>query len=227
MFEPESFVSLEYETTVSARGIAPANAVVEHIGRPDCRFRTIVLFDPGDIVDFCFGSSRSGEVAVRGTIVTRVVSGSRFVYVMNLDRMSAYELDALNDALARFDQSGLEALPEPVGISPMDGLTRSAVRVPANVDITFRTPSLDFQPAKAIDVSTSGMLMSSTVLLVPGVPVELRLPKDLTLAARVVTRQEAIGGTYLYGLAFTCVNERERTQLERYVDATADNGTKT
>lgn len=222
MLDRDPSVSLEYETTVSARGIAPAGAVVEHIGAADCRFRTFVLFDPGDAVEFVFGSSEKERVVVRGTIVTRVSNGSRFLYVMSLDRMSAREIEALSGALDEYDRSAVEA-GETAG-SGVDGLTRSSFRVPANFEITFRTPSLDYKPAKAIDISTSGLMMSCAELLVPGVPVELRLvlpnqrsSRELTLGSRVVTRQGPIRGAYLYGLALTCVSDRQRAQLERCV----------
>lgn len=223
MVAPDPLVSLEYETTVSARGIAPANAVVEQIDASQCRLRTIVLFDPGDSIEFALARSGGGEAAVRGTVATRLSKGPRFVYIIRLDRMSAKEIDALNETLDDLDESAAE--PEIQPASP-DGLTRASLRVPVNFDITFRTPAIDFRPAKAIDISTSGLMMSCDELLVPGVPVELRLSlpgrrsaKELTLGARVVTRQEPLKGTFLYGLALTCVSNRLRGQLDRYVNA--------
>ena len=38
--------SLELAAIVSARGIAPANAVIEFLNTAECRFRTVVCFDP-------------------------------------------------------------------------------------------------------------------------------------------------------------------------------------
>ena len=68
-------------------------------------------------------------------------------------------------------------------------------------------------------------MMSCADLLVPGMPVEVRftLPgrrpvEELTAGARVVTRQEPFKGTFLYGLALTCVDESLRGQLDRYVN---------
>lgn len=223
MFAPEPSVSLEYETTVSARGIAPANAVVEEIDGSQCRLRSIVLFDPGETIEFALRNARGTEVVVRGTVATRANKGPRFAYVMRLDRMSAKEIDALSEALDELEESASPGT-APLPPSP-DGLIRACVRVPVNFDIAYRTPAFDLRPAKAIDISTSGLMMSCTDLLVPGVPVELRfhLPgrrgKELTAGARVVTRQEPLKGTYVYGLALTCVNNRLRGQLERYVNA--------
>lgn len=225
MWSPDPSVSLEYETTVSARGIAPANAVVEHIDGSQCRLRTIVLFDLGDTIEFSLSSTGKGEVVVRGTVAECTIKGHRFVYDMRLDRMSANEIAALRkvlDALHALDELADSIEPE-AGPAAIDDLLRACARIPANFDITFRTPAFDFKPAKAVDISRSGLLMNCSELLVPGVPVEVRITlpgrkaKEIALAARVVTRQEAHGGTFLYGLALTCVGDHERGLLDRYV----------
>jgi hypothetical protein len=174
--------SLEFVTMVSARGIAPANAVIEHLTASECRFRTVVFFDHGDVIEFEFGIEPS--VLVRGSVASRVAKGPRFEYRMRLDRMSAKEIDMLavavthnhrRQAIARSNQRAIAKLPT------TERLTRESVRVLAQFPIAFRTAKEDFRSAKAGDVSTGGLLMTSDVALVAGMPVELRftLPGDV------------------------------------------------
>jgi len=227
MSEPERVASLEYETTVSARGIAPANAVVEQIDGTQCRLRTVVLFDVGETIEFSLRSRGRGEVIVRGTVAAYEIKVHRFVYVMRLDRMSASEIAALRkvidalDALDRFAEADVTELPP----AAIEDLIRTCARIPVDFAITFRTPAVDFKPAKAVDLSRSGLLMSCDEVLAPGAPLEVRftLPgrkaKEVTFAARVVTRQEPRKGSFLYGLAVTHIDDQERGLLDGYVNA--------
>jgi PilZ domain len=179
---PSATASLEFVTMVSARGIAPANAVVEHLTASECRFRTVVFFDHGDVIEFEFGIEPS--VLVRGSVASRTAKGPRFEYRMRLDRMSAKEIDLLafavtqshrRQAIARSNQRSISKLPT------TERLTRESVRVLAQFPMMFRTSKEDFKPAKAGDVSTGGLLMTCGVALVEGMPVELRftLPSDV------------------------------------------------
>jgi hypothetical protein len=227
MSDFEQLVSLEYETTVSARGIAPANAVVEQIDGTQCRLRTVVLFDVGETIEFALRSSHRDEVTVRGTVASLEIKGHRFAYVMRLDKMSANEIAALRKVLDAFDalDDFADRAEGEVPPAAIDHLMRNCARIPADFDITFRTPAFDFKPAKAVDISRSGLLISCAEVLVPGVPLEIRftLPgrraKEVTLAARVVTRQEPVRGTFLYGLALTCVSDRDGGLLDGFVTA--------
>ncbi|HTU81642.1 MAG TPA: PilZ domain-containing protein [Candidatus Acidoferrales bacterium] len=181
--EPASApASLEFPVSVSARGIAPASAVLEHLTANECRFRTVVFFDPGDGVEFAYATS-SGQIFVRGSVVARTTSGPRFLYRMRLDRMSSKELDALARAVnenhrraasRNFAQS-LNAVPT------TDRLTRASVRVVTQFPLVYRTPKDGFRNAKAGNVSSGGLLMSCADVLVEGLPVELRftLPSDV------------------------------------------------
>jgi hypothetical protein len=179
---PSATASLEFVTTVSARGIAPANAVVEHLTASECRFRTVVFFDHGDVVEFEFGIDP--KVLVRGSVASRTAKGPRFEDRMRLDRMSAKEIDMLafavtqshrRQAIARSNQRTIAKLPT------TERLTRESVRVLAQFPIAYRTSKEDFKAAKAGDVSTGGLLMTCSHALVEGMPVELRftLPCDV------------------------------------------------
>lgn len=174
--------SLEFATLVSARGIAPANAIVEHLTASECRFRTVVFFDHGDVVEFEFGVDAS--VLVRGSVASRTAKGPRFEYRMRLDRMSAKEIDLLaravsesqrRQALARSHQRAVAKIPT------TERLTRDSVRVLAQFAIQYRTSKEDWRTAKAGNVSSGGMLMTCGDALVEGMPVELRftLPSDV------------------------------------------------
>jgi hypothetical protein len=174
--------SLEFVTTVSARGIAPANAVVEYLTASECRFRTVVFFDHADVVEFEFGIGPS--LRVRGSVISRTAKGPRFEYRMRLDRMSAKEIDALafsitqnhrRQSIAPTNRRAIQQLPT------TERLTRESVRVLAQFPMLYRTAKEDFKPAKAGDVSAGGMLMTCGVALVEGMPLELRftLPSDV------------------------------------------------
>ncbi|MBV8155514.1 MAG: hypothetical protein JOY98_13910, partial [Candidatus Eremiobacteraeota bacterium] len=176
--------SLEFPTTVSTRGIAPANCVVEHLTAAECRFRTVVLFEHGEVVEFPFTSISGERVTARGTVVGRSASGARFTYRVRLDRMSAQEVDNLartmsenyrRQAQARNNEDAIANLPT------TERLTRSTVRVVSQFPIVYRTPKEDFRPARAGDVSAGGMLMICSEALVEGEPVELRftLPSEI------------------------------------------------
>jgi hypothetical protein len=181
---PASSVSVEFPTTVSARGIAPANAVVEHLTAAECRFRTVVYFDPGDVIEFAFGFSQESKVAVRGKVVTRTSKGPRFIYQMRLEGMPGPDLDRLARTLAEcYRRQALTRRHEAMvrNLPTTERLTRSDVRVLARFPMIYRTPKENPRDATAGDVSAGGMLMFCKEALVEGEPVELRftLPSDV------------------------------------------------
>jgi hypothetical protein len=176
--------SLEYPTTVSTRGIAPANCVIEQLSAVECRFRTVVLFEQGEVVEFPYNSVSGERTLARGTVVARASSGPRFVYRVRLDKMSPQDVDNLarsmnesyrQQAKARSHEAAIRSLPT------TERLTRATVRVVTQFPIVYRTPKEDYRIAKAGDVSAGGMLMICSEALVEGEPVELRftLPADV------------------------------------------------
>lgn len=179
--------SLEFPTTVSTRGIAPANCVIEHLTPAECRFRTVVLFEYGDVVEFPFQASSGHRAVARGTVVARAQSGPRFVYRVRLDKMSPQEVDELartmnanyqRQAQMRTNEAAVRNLPT------TERLTRSTVRVVTQFPITYRTPKEDYRQARAGDVSAGGLLMICGEALVEGEPVELKftLPSEALAA---------------------------------------------
>ena len=177
--------SLEYPTTVSARGIAPANAVVERLTASEARFRTVVFFEHGETVEFQFAAAHDDrKVTVRGTVVSRVSNGPRFSYIARNDRMAPQEIDDLARTVSENyrRQAMVRSHEQLVGKLPTtEALTRSSVRVATQFAITYRTPKEDYRQAKAGDVSSGGMLIICREALVQGEPVELRftLPGDV------------------------------------------------
>lgn len=179
--------SLEFPTTVSTRGIAPANCVIEHLTATECRFRTVVLFEFGEVVEFPFQASSGERAIARGTVVARGQSGPRFIYRVRLDKMSIKEVDELartmnanyqRQAQARTNETAIRNLPT------TERLTRSTVRVVSQFPIIYRTPSEDYRQARAGDVSAGGLLMICNEALVEGEPIELKftLPSDILAA---------------------------------------------
>lgn len=179
--------SLEFPTTVSTRGIAPANCVIEHLTATECRFRTVVLFEFGEVVEFPFEASGGQRAVARGTVVARGQSGPRFIYRVRLDKMSTKEVDELartmnanyqRQAQARSHEASIRNLPT------TERLTRSTVRVVSQFPIIYRTPKEEYRQARAGDVSAGGLLMICNEALVEGEPIELKftLPSDVLAA---------------------------------------------
>lgn len=180
-------VSLEFATTVSSRGIAPANAIIERLSASECRLRTVVFFETSDVVEFRFGLPPAEKVYVRGTVVARTSKGPRFVYDLRLDRMSAKEIDELARRVAECQRRMAAARSHEETINKLpttEQLIRSSVRVMATFPLQYRTPKAPAKQAKAGDVSMGGLLMTCSEILVPGTPVELRftLPCDALAA---------------------------------------------
>jgi len=179
--------SFEFPTTVSTRGIAPANCVIEHLTPAECRFRTVVLFEYGDVVEFPFAAAAGQKAVARGTVVARAQSGPRFIYRVRLDKMSPKEIDELARAMNANYQRQAQMRNKEAAIRNLpttERLTRTTVRVVSQFPIIYRTPKEDYRQAKAGDVSAGGMLMICNEALVEGEPVELKfsLPSDVLAA---------------------------------------------
>jgi hypothetical protein len=185
--EPKPTRSLEFPTTVSTRGIAPANCVVEHLTAAECRFRTVVLFEFGEIVEFPYSASSGQRASARGTVVARAQSGPRFIYRVRLDKMTPKEVDELartmnanyqRQAQMRQREAAIRNLPT------TERLTRSSVRVVTQFPVVYRTPKEEYRTARAGDVSAGGLLMICSEALVEGEPVELKftLPSEILAA---------------------------------------------
>jgi hypothetical protein len=153
----------------------------------ECRFRTVVLFEFGEVVEFPFSASSGQRAVARGTVVARGQSGPRFIYRVRLDKMTPKEVDDLartmnanyqRQAQARQNEAAIRNLPT------TERLTRSTVRVVTQFPIIYRTPKEDYRQARAGDVSAGGMLMICSEALVEGEPVELKftLPCEVLAA---------------------------------------------
>ncbi len=181
---PKAPHSLEFSTTVSARGITPAQAVIEHITACEARLRSVVFLDHNAQIEFPFGMQGRPFVIVRGRAISRAQKGPRFTYRIVLERMSPSEADELartvNDvhrrqAISRTLERAIE------GIPTTDSLTRSSVRVSVQFPVQYRTAKENYKSAKAGDVSCGGLSINCKDALVEGMPVELRftLPSDV------------------------------------------------
>jgi hypothetical protein len=181
---PEAPSSLEFPTTVSARGLAPAQAIIEYLTVSEARLRSVLLFDHNSTVEFSFGLSGRATVIARGRIVSRTQKGPRFLYRVVLDRMSASEADELartvneahrRTAMSRSLERQVRALPT------TDGLTRRTVRVSSEFDLQIRTAKEAPKPARCADLSAGGMMIACKEVLVDGMAIEVRftLPNDV------------------------------------------------
>jgi hypothetical protein len=181
---PAAPSSLEFPTTVSARGLAPAQAIIEHLTSSEARLRSVLLFDHNSTVEFSFGLSGRATVIARGRIAARTQKGPRFIYRVVLDRMSPSEADELartvNEAhrriaMSRSHERTVKNLPT------TDGLTRRTVRVSSEFDLQIRTAKEAAKPARCADISAGGMMIACKEVLVEGMAIEVKftLPEDV------------------------------------------------
>lgn len=166
---------------MSARGLAPAQAIIEYLTVSEARLRSVLLFDHNSTVEFSFGLSGRPSVIARGRIASRTQNGPRFIYRVVLDRMSGSEADELartvNEAHRRvaMQRSLARSLPS------TDGLTRRAVRVSSEFEVQIRTAKENAKPARCADISAGGMMIACRETLVDGMAIEVRftLPDDV------------------------------------------------
>jgi len=174
--------SIEYPSRVSARGVAPGQAVIEQLSATECRFRTVLFFVPNDVVELEFGNGTATNV--RGRILSRLSIGPRFSYRITLDIMSARETDTLARALAttyRRDAMSRSLDRLKTSISTTDQPTRTSHRVVAQFPLLYRCGSEAFKSASAGDISASGLLMVANERCEIGATLDLRftLPSDV------------------------------------------------
>jgi hypothetical protein len=176
--------SIEFPTTVSARGLAPAQAIIEHLTVSEARLRSVLLFDHNSTVEFSFGLSGRATVIARGRIVSRTQKGPRFIYRVVLDRMSGSEADELartvneahrRAAMTRSLERSVKNLPT------TDGLTRRTVRVSSEFELQIRTAKEAAKPGRCADISAGGMMVACKEVLVEGMAIEVKftLPEDV------------------------------------------------
>lgn len=176
--------SLEFPTTVSARGLAPAQAIIEHLTVSEARLRSVLLFDHNSTIEFSFGLSGRPTVIARGRIVSRAQTGPRFTYRVVLDRMSGSEADELartvneahrRTAMSRSMERQIKKLPT------TEALTRRSVRVASEFEMQIRTAKESPKSARCADISAGGMMITCREVLVEGMAVEVRftLPSDV------------------------------------------------
>ena len=175
--------SLESPTVVRARGMAPANAIVEHVTAHRCRLRSVVLFDAGATLDFDLVLPNRPAMSMHGRIAARTRSGPRFIYDVTLDRMTQKETDELAHTLAESHRSvsRLRSGASLKDLPTTDGLTRKQLRLEADFPIQYRTPKEGFKQGNAADISTGGLRLTCGDALVEGMLLELHfiLPSDV------------------------------------------------
>src|SRR5271156_109932 len=88
-------LSLEWPTTIAARGTRPTAATIEALSPAQCRLRSVAFLDQGAGVGFDLGAADRQKIFVRGHITTRTANGPRFIYEIALARMTSMETDGL------------------------------------------------------------------------------------------------------------------------------------
>ncbi len=161
--------SLEYRTTLSAPGTASANAVIERLDGERCRLRSVVMFDLHARLEFEVRIPGREPATVSGRVVDRRRNGARFVYELELAPGCAPAGAAPPSSASRLRPlSTLEGLPE------AHGLMRARPRADAPFLLQYRSAREGFRNARAGNVSTGGLLMTSSDVLVAGMVLELQ-----------------------------------------------------
>ncbi|MBV8490308.1 MAG: PilZ domain-containing protein [Candidatus Eremiobacteraeota bacterium] len=179
-----SSTSLECATTITARGVN-ANAVIEHLTASQCRLRSVVMLDIHAVVEFDVTLPGRPAMAVRGRVAARNRSGPRFSYTVALDRMTTAETDALARSLAHSHRHRvnprLRSIETLKDIPVAHGLMRAKLRQASAFTLSFRTAKEGFKTARADNVSTGGLLVTSPEVLVEGMVLELQftLPSEV------------------------------------------------
>ncbi|HTX59088.1 MAG TPA: hypothetical protein VMH02_05365 [Verrucomicrobiae bacterium] len=174
--------SLELPIVLVAPGLGAIEAVLEDVGRRECRLRSLRFFSSGTKVRVALGER--GGIHVAGTIDGYQTDGQRFTYHVSLEPLNG-EADALVSlaeerrrqlAAGRCDHPGADGLHQPP-------LARSNKRADADFELEYRVGG-EWKPATAVNLSVGGLLMRARGMLVEGMAVELRF----TLPSQVLER---------------------------------------
>ncbi|HEV7180197.1 MAG TPA: PilZ domain-containing protein, partial [Candidatus Baltobacteraceae bacterium] len=209
--------SLECPTMIRVAGAAPAMAIVEHLTPAECRMRSVAVFRPGDSAEFDFVVKGAPRITVRGRIASCQQSGPRRVYFLALAAIDRADADAIIVAVGMVRRNAaMRATPD---LPTDNGLTRASVRVAADFEVHYRIGDDPERTARAENISTGGILMTTGDALPVGSSLELRftLPgaaNDLTVNARIVAHQQTSPN---YNLAFHSVAEPVREAIARFV----------
>jgi hypothetical protein len=180
---PAQAPSLESPIVVRARGMSPANAIVEHVTAHECRLRSVVMFDMGATIEFELSLPDRPTHTILGRIASRTPNGPRFIYKVGLERMSPSQTDELAATLAHTHraQTRLRNVATLKELPTTDGLTRKQLRSEAEFPLQYRTAKEGFRGGKAANISTGGLLLTCSDALVEGMYVELHftLPSDV------------------------------------------------
>jgi len=173
--------SLESPTIVRARGMAPANAIIEELTASQCRLRSVVFYDINAIVEFEADLPGRSTATISGHVASRVSAPPRFTYCVALDRVKPHIAPDVPNDPAPERSSRLRSLDSIKELPSSDGLTRTSQRLPTEFEMQYRTVSEGFKNAKGTNISTGGMLMTCRDALVDGMLLELHfaLPSEV------------------------------------------------
>lgn len=198
---------------ISSGGSTAVMAIIEQLTGNHCQMRSVNAFDVGAAVDFNVVIHGAAPISLRGTVSSRTQSGPRFRYVISLET-TPNDAAAITHAVAvaKARRSGLGS-DVPTG----NGLTRAAVRVPVDFEVTFTADDGSTHTARATNLSTGGILMNTTHELHVGASLELRFrlgSVPVSVHGRIVAHQQASPN---YNVAFHDIREVVKETLARFV----------
>ena len=216
--------SLELPTTISARGVRCAPAILESLTQAECRMRSLVLLDLKAAVQFDIPTSGRSPLELNGQITSRISSGPYYAYTVGLIPMPQLELATLARAIERLAHPKVETRNETARFaSAATELPPRGSAPPTLFSVFYRSDGRGPRVARATRVASSGMVMTCKDVFRQGECIEVRfaLPGDatyreVTLRAKIVCSQSAGIDTYDYGLAFLNIDPAAREQIARY-----------
>jgi len=202
---------------VSTGGNAPVMAIIEYASQSECRMRSMNVFNVGDRLEFPLAVHGAPAIALSGTVVNRKQIGPRYAYVLAL-LVAPVQAEAIVKATQAAHGRSPGHAPD---VHTGNGLTRTSVRVPIDVEVQYSQRGLPARVARSTNISTGGLLMQTSDELLVGASLELQIPlatERVSVHGRIVAHQHM---TPNYNVAFYHMTDEAREIIARFVETHA------
>lgn len=201
---------------VCVAGAPAVMAIVEDLNRKACRMRSLGVFRVGDAVSFDFTLRGAPTIALTGRVTSAAENGIRRSYTVTFDDPDGRQGDRIAVAL---DMSQRFASAHHTEAHNAEGLTRTSVRIPLDVAVSYAVGEASSRLGRMTNVSIGGILMNCDDQIAIGASLELHftLPdstKRLRVRARIVAHQLQSPN---YNVAFYQLPDDALQELERFV----------
>lgn len=199
---------------VKAAAGTPVMAIIENLNAAECRMRSVNAFAIGAHIAFDLAIHGTPTLALQGTISSSKQNGARFLYVVSLQG-AASQAEAIRQAV---ELAHSRAARQAADVKTDNGLTRSSVRVPVDLELRYIRPGGASATARALNLSTGGIYMNAGDDIPVGTPVELEIPlgaERIKVHGRIVSHQAASPN---YNIAFYEMTGEARERIAAFID---------